>query len=227
MSKTLFARWRRNFLAGFAVLLPALITLAIVKWLFTTTASVTDVLLLPLKFILPEHHIYRSGGEYFWYWSFLALVLAVVLISIVGWLARYYVGKRVIAWVDTTMLRVPLLNKIYATIKQVNQAFTSGKKSSFKTVVLVEFPGPGMHSIGFITSEEHGEVQARLGAKNLCVFIPLTPNPTSGFLVFLPEEKITKLDMSVAEGIKYVISLGAVSPDYTPRGGDRSESLMP
>ncbi len=225
MSKTLLARWRRNFLAGFAVLLPALITLAVVKWLFTTTASVTDVLLLPLKFILPQHHIYRLDGQYFWYWSLLALVLAVVLVSVVGWLARYYVGKRMIAWFDTTMLRVPLLNKIYATIKQVNQAFTSGKKSSFKTVVLVEFPRPGMHSVGFITSEEHGEVQAKLGEKSLCVFIPLTPNPTSGFLLFLPEEKVTKLSMSVADGIKYVISLGAVSPDYVPPGAGAVVSL--
>ncbi len=219
MSKSLFARWRRNFLTGFALLLPALITLAVVKWLFGTISSVTDILLLPLKFVLQADQMYHPDGEYFWYWSLVALVFALVLVSVVGWLARYYAGKQMIAWFDSTMLRVPLLNKIYSTIKQVNQAFTSGKKSSFKTVVLVEFPQPGMHSIGFITSEERGEVQTKLGGKELCVFVPLTPNPTSGFLLFLPEEKVTKLDMSVANGIKYVISLGAVSPDYAPPGG--------
>src|ERR1035437_2156402 len=188
------ARWRGNFLTGLAVLLPALITLAIVKWLFVSVANLTDTLLLPLKFILQKNQIYGPNGDMFWYWSIVALVLAVVLIGLVGLLARYYVGKQAIAWLDSTMLRVPLLNKIYSTIKQVNEAFTSGKKSAFKTVVLVEFPREGMHSIGFITSEQHDEVQAKTKEKVVCVFVPTTPNPTSGFLVLVAEEKVTKLN---------------------------------
>ena len=210
------ARWRGNFLTGLAVLLPALITLAIVKWLFVSVANLTDTLLLPLKFILQKNQIYGPNGDMFWYWSIVALVLAVVLIGLVGLLARYYVGKQAIAWLDSTMLRVPLLNKIYSTIKQVNEAFTSGKKSAFKTVVLVEFPREGMHSIGFITSEQHDEVQAKTKEKVVCVFVPTTPNPTSGFLVLVAEEKVTKLNMSVADGIKYIISLGSISPEYAP-----------
>lgn len=214
MKKTLLARWRGNFLTGLAVLLPALITLAIVKWLFGTVANLTDTLLLPLKFILQKNQIYGPNGDMYWYWSIVALVLAVVLIGIVGLLARYYVGKQAIAWLDSTMLRVPLLNKIYGTIKQVNEAFSSGKKSAFKTVVLVEFPREGMRSIGFITSEQHDEVQARTKEKVVCVFVPTTPNPTSGFLVLVAEDKVTKLNMSVADGIKYIISLGSISPEY-------------
>ena len=123
-----------------------------------------------------------------------------------------------IEWLDTAMLRVPLLNKIYGTIKQVNEAFSSGKKTAFKTVVLVEFPRPGMYSIGFITSEQHEEVQTKTKEKVVCVFVPTTPNPTSGFLVLVPEDKVTKLDMSVADGIKYIISLGSVAPEYAPGG---------
>jgi uncharacterized membrane protein len=214
VKKTLLARWRGNFLTGLAVLLPALITLAIVKWLFGTVANLTDTLLLPLKFILQRNQIYGPNGDMYWYWSIVALVLAVVLIGLVGLLARYYVGKQAIAWLDSTMLRVPLLNKIYGTIKQVNEAFSSGKKSAFKTVVLVEFPREGMHSIGFITSEQHDEVQARTKEKVVCVFVPTTPNPTSGFLVLVAEDKVTKLNMSVADGIKYIISLGSISPEY-------------
>jgi uncharacterized membrane protein len=107
---------------------------------------------------------------------------------------------------------VPLLNKVYGAIKQLNEAF-SGNKNSFKTVVLVEFPGPGNYSVGFLTNEAQGEAQKKSGKNLMAVFIPTTPNPTSGFLILAPEEKITKLDMSVADGIKYIVSLGSIAPE--------------
>ena len=102
----------------------------------------------------------------FWYWSLLALLLAVGIVSAVGVLARYYIGKRMIAWADSLMLRVPVLNKIYGTIRQVDEAFTSGKKSSFKTVVLVEYPREGIYSVGFITSEQDRRGAAKNQGKN-------------------------------------------------------------
>lgn len=223
MNKTVLATWRGNFLTGLAVLLPAVITLAIIKWLFGTIASLTDLLL----FFVPQSLTHQDNGRgpMFWYWSLAALVLAVLLVALAGWLARYYVGKQLILWLDSTMLRVPLLNKIYGTIKQVNEAFSSGKKTSFKTVVLVEFPREGMYSIGFQTSEQHDEVQRKTKGKVVCVFVPTTPNPTSGFLVLVPEDRVTRLDMSVADGIKYIISLGSIAPEYTPPGVKTVESL--
>ena len=115
--------------------------------------------------------IYENGesGPMFWYWSLLAFLLAVAVVSAVGVLARYYFGKRMIAWADSVMLRVPVLNKIYGTIRQVDEAFKSGKKSSFKTVVLVEYPREGIYSVGFITSEqaERGAAKNR-GKLRLC-----------------------------------------------------------
>ena len=214
MKKTLFARWQGNFLTGLAVVLPAVISFAVVKWLFGTIASITDLLLC----FVPKATTHEDAGKgpMFWYWSAVAFALTILLVSIVGLLARYYIGKRMIAWLDATLLRVPLLNKIYGAIKQVNAAFTSGNKTAFKTVVLVEFPREGMYSIGFITSEQHEEVQKKTKEKVVCVFVPTTPNPTSGFLVLVPEDKVTKLDMSVADGIKYIISLGSISPEYLP-----------
>jgi uncharacterized membrane protein len=161
----------------------------------------------------------------YWYWSLAALVLACVLIGIVGLLARNYFGKKIIQLVDRLLLHVPLLNKIYGATKQVNDAFTSGSKTAFRTVVLVEFPRAGVYSIGFITSEHQPQVQAKTGEKMVCVFVPTTPNPTAGFLLFVPEEKVTKLEMSVAEGIKYVISLGAILPEYTPASGEKVKPL--
>jgi uncharacterized membrane protein len=215
--KTFFARWRASFLAGLAVTLPALLTLAVVKWLFGTISSFTDTLLFFLKFSLTPQQLYENGqsGPMLWYWSLLALVLAVFLITVAGVLARYYIGRRMIEWLDLAMMNMPLLNKFYAAIKQVNEAF-SGNKNSFKTVVLVEFPREGMYSVGFLTSDQRDEVQRKTMENVVSVFIPTTPNPTSGFLVLVPEDKVTKLNMTVADGFKYIVSLGAIVPETLP-----------
>ena len=214
MRKTFFTRWRASFFTGLAVTLPALLTLAAVKWVFGTISSFTDTLLFFLKYCHEPELVYENGqsGSMYWYWSLLALALAVVLISGVGVLTRYYIGKRLIEWLDGLMMQVPLLNKFYGAIKQVNEAF-AGNKNSFKTVVLVEFPREGMYSVGFLTSEQRAEVQAKTPEPVVCVFIPTTPNPTSGFLVLVPEDKVTRLEMSVADGIKYIVSLGSIAPE--------------
>lgn len=151
----------------------------------------------------------------YWYWSLVALVVAVFLIGLVGLLARNYLGNRIIKWIDTTLLRVPLLNKIYSATKQINEAFSTSNKNAFRTVVLVEFPRPGVYTLGFITSEQHPEVLASAEEKLICVFVPTTPNPTGGYLLLVPEEKVTKLNMSVGDGIKYIISLGSIVPEKT------------
>ena len=211
-NKSLFARWRASFLAGLAVVLPGVITLAIVKWLFGTISSFTDILL----FFLPESVTHDATGQVRWYWSLLAIGLAAVIVTLIGVLARYYIGKRLINLTDNLMLRVPVLNKIYGTIKQVDQAFSSGKKSSFQTVVLVEYPREGIYSVGFITSEQASEVDEKTGKKCVCIFIPTTPIPTGGFLIIVPDEKVIRLDMSVSDGFKYIISIGAISQERLP-----------
>ena len=213
MKKSFFARWRANFLTGFVVTLPAIISIAAVLWVFKTISNLTDLLL----FFVPKTITHAGGGQgdMYWFWSVVALALAVALISGVGVLARYYIGKRIIEWLDSVMMQVPLLNKFYGAIKQVNEA-CSGDKNSFKTVVMVQFPSPGTYSIGFITNEQQGEVQQKTREKVVCVFVPTTPNPTSGFLILVPEDKVTRLDMSVAEGIKYIVSLGSISPEPSP-----------
>lgn len=216
--KCLFARWRANFAAGLIVILPAVISIAVVVWLFGTVANITDLLL----FFIPRDITHRgvSGeGPMYWYWSLIAFVLAIVLITVIGRLARNYFGKKLIEWIEAVLLRVPLLNKIYSTIKQVNEAFSVGKKSAFKTVVLIQFPSKGIYSLGFITSEQNSEVQAKTNEKVVCIFVPTTPNPTSGWLVLVPEKDVTKLDMSVADAIKFIISLGSVSPEYPAPAG--------
>ena len=215
MRKSLFARWRASFLTGLLIVLPGILTFAVVKWIFGTVSSFTDTLLFFLPFFLKPEVVYKNGvdGPMFWYWSLTAFVLAIVWISAVGVLTRYYFGKRMIEFADNLMLRVPVLNKIYGTIKQVDQAFTSGKKTSFKTVVLVEYPREGIYSVGFLTNERADEIEIKTGRKCVCVFIPTTPIPTGGFLIVVPEEKVIKLEMSVADGLKYIISFGAIAQE--------------
>jgi len=225
VKKDHFARWRANFFTGLAVVLPAVISVAVIFWLFFTVSSITDTLLI----FIPRKYTHESlGGELgagsmHWYWSLVALLVAILLTSIVGLLTRNYLGKKLIQWVDSSLLRVPILNKIYGAIKQVNDSFSSGSKTSFKTVVMVEFPHPGMRSVGFLTSEVHEEIQQKASERMVCVFIPTTPNPTSGFLVLVPESRVTKLDMSVPDGIKFIVSLGSISPE----SGNAAQQKLP
>ncbi len=216
MKKSLFARTRSSFLTGLAVVFPAVLSITALVWLFKNVANITDTLL----FALPRTLTHRNHGDgpMYWYWSLCAFLLALALICVVGVLARNYFGRKMIEWVDTALLHVPFLNKIYGATKQVNEALTSGNRNAFKTVVLIEFPHPGTYSVGFITGEAHSELRTRLKEKTVCVFVPTTPNPTSGFLMLVPEEKVIKLEMSVAEGIKYIISLGSITPEAPPAG---------
>jgi uncharacterized membrane protein len=206
--------WRANFLTGLAVLLPAVITLTVVLWLFGTVSRVTDAVL----FLVPKAitHTEEGRGPMHWYWSLAALALAVILLTVIGRATRYYIIRRVIAFVEAWMLRLPLLNKIYGTVKQVNAAFSSGKKCAFKQVAMIQYPREGLYTLAFIASDDHPEAEARLGQDLVSVFVASTPNPTSGFLLLVPRDEVTALDMTVAEGIKYTISLGSVVPDYQP-----------
>lgn len=211
MKKSLLSGWRTSFFTGLAVVLPVVISIGIVIWLFSTVFNFTDGLL----FFLPQSltHSDHGHGPVHWYWSIVALALAVALVTLVGKLARIYLGRKLISIADQALLRVPLLNKIYGTAKQVNEAFGPESKSSFKQVVLVEFPRAGNYSLGFLTGEPNQEIQSKAGEHVVAVFVPTTPNPTAGFLILVPEKEVTKLQMSVADGIKFIISLGAVSPE--------------
>ena len=212
MKKTFLARWRANFFTGLAVIMPGVISIGALVWIFGTVATFTDTLL----FFLPPEWTHRDHGtgKMYWYWSLAAFALAIFLVCAAGLAARNYFGKKMIEWADSALMHVPFLNKIYGATKQVNEALVTGNKNSFKTVVLVEFPHAGTYSMGFLTSED-AEIEVKTGEKLVCVFVPTTPNPTAGFLLLVPDEKVTRLKLSVADGLKYIISLGAIAPEMT------------
>lgn len=192
---------RISFFAGLLVVVPVAASILILLGVFTWLTN----------FMLPESLHTRDWA---FFYRVLALLIFVVFVSAVGWATRLVMGRRVVAMTEALLHRVPLLNSIYGFVKQVSQTMFSGRKTMFKRVVLVEFPRPGIYSIGFVTSEAEGEVQTKTKETVINVFVPTTPNPTSGFLVLVPREQVRNLDMSVADGMKMVISGGAVMPQY-------------
>ena len=222
--KKLLALWRADILAGLAITAPAIISVGVVVWLFGSVTRVTNVLLifLPASWTHPRLPNGALGDAFSWYWSVFAFCLTVFFIGLIGRYGRNYFGRQAIQWTDHTLMRVPLLNKIYGAIKQVNASF-SNNKSSFKQVVLVPFPHGVSRAIGFVTGEQISPENQKL----VTVFVPTTPIPTSGFLLLFPESEITYLDMSVADGIKFIISLGAISPDQSEQALAALPALRP
>ena len=217
MSKraTVLGRTRRNFFTGLAVVLPVIISIGVALWLFNQAVAVSDILLFPFQFVpgIELSDIWKGGkpgSDLYFGWKVIAILEAVTLTGLLGFLTRYYIGKKLVQLMDYILLNVPLLGKIYGTVKQVNQAFAGENKSNFKQVVMVEFPRKGLNSVGFVTAEQ---AKTDEGESIISIFVPTTPNPTTGFLLVLPESKVVKLDMSVADGIKYIVSLGAVPPE--------------
>ena len=232
-----FARWQTYFYTGLVVMLPAVIAITIVAWLFGAISSITDRLLFFLHWLPAggEEWVYKvdAAGNLLqplqvkWWWSLAALFITIFFIGLIGRMTRYYIGKKILELIDWFILRVPLLNRIYAAVKQVNEALTKKNQSSFKQVVLVEFPGRGLQSIGFLTGESHVEISEVMDQEMVSVFVSTTPNPTSGFLVFIPRDKVRKLKMSVADGVKYIISLGSVAPAPVGPAGQQAPVLTP
>jgi uncharacterized membrane protein len=194
---------RKSFFAGLVVVVPLAGSVAILWALFDW---VTD-------FLLPR--TLQNHTNAFFY-RVIALTVFAFLVTAVGWITRLVIGKRAVALAEKAVARVPLLNRIYGFVKDVSNTMFSGKKSAFQKVVLVEFPRPGVYSIGFVTSETEGEAQVLTRETVVNVFVPTTPNPTSGFLILVPRDQLVEMKMSVADGMKMVISGGAVTPSYRP-----------
>ena len=134
------------------------------------------------------------------------------LITLLGYFSRFFLGRMMLNAFEQLLHNVPFINTVYGTVKQIVTTFSEQKKAVFQEVVLIEYPRKKCYVIGFLTSKAKGETQAATGEKIVNIFVPTTPNPTSGFLLMLPENDITRLKMSVADGMKVIISGGAVVP---------------
>lgn len=147
----------------------------------------------------------------------IGIVILILAMIFIGMFAAGFVGRFFLHLGDWIVRRLPVISSIYSLLKQVFETMFSDKKQSFNKCVLLEYPRKGIWILGFVSAETKGEIKKELHEELLSVFIPTTPNPTSGFLIFVPKKDVIPLSMSVEQGIKFVISCGIVEPDKVPR----------
>jgi uncharacterized membrane protein len=147
-------------------------------------------------------------------WSIVATIIVMILVTLLGYVSRYVFGKFFFSIGDRFIQTIPGVSAVYNTVRQIVNTFSSQSRHMFNKVVLVEFPRKGSWTIGFLTNTVQGEAQSAAGSDVWTVFVPTTPNPTSGFLLMLPKSEIIEMDMPVGEGMKMIISGGAVVPAW-------------
>ena len=202
------AKIRAYFFTGILVTAPVAITLYMAyKFIVWIDRLVNQILPPQYKFdeILP----FTIPG--------IGLVVLVLALILVGMFAAGFLGKFFLRLGEWIVYKVPLISSIYSVLKQIFETFFSTKTQAFSKVVMLEYPRKGIWILGFVSSELRGEVKEKFAEEMLNVFIPTTPNPTSGFLIFVPKKDTIELDMKVEEGIKLVISGGLVEPENLPR----------
>ncbi len=183
---------RRAFMMGIAAILPIFLTGYVVLKLFNMIDS----------WLQPSIELYfgqKIVG--------LGFVLVLVLVFVIGLLTNTYLAKKITGLIDWIFTRIPLIKQIYITMRGL-ASFSRPNEKSFKKVVMVEFPSPGIHSMGFITKEEIRDEEKEM----VSVFIPTTPNPTNGFLIYVKPEQVKVLDLPVEEGLRSIVSMGTLTP---------------
>ena len=196
--KSIFSTLRNNFIAGIVVLIPIGITLYLTLFIIKISSNI-----LP-KEINPNHYLpFDIPG--------LEILISVFLITLVGWLSLSFIGKRLFDLFENILNKIPVLRTIYSAVGQLTETFTS-TKSNKKNVVLVEYPRKGVWAVGFATKENKGEIRKKVGQDLINVFVPTTPNPTSGFLLMFPKDEVIYLDMTFEEASKFIVSAGTSDP---------------
>lgn len=196
-------RLRAYFLAGILITAPISITVYL-AWLFIRFVDSRVTPLIPAQFNPETYLPFALPG--------LGLVIVIVALTLIGMLTAGFFGRLVMRFYEGLLARMPVLSSVYTAIKQIIETVMAHKSDAFREAVLVEYPRRGIWAIGFRTGETRGEVQTNTAAHMVNVFLPTTPNPTSGFLLFVPKDDLVPLKMTVEEALKMVISGGIVTP---------------
>ena len=222
-NKTVLGRFMHflkvNLFAGLVVLAPLVITL----WLFKTIVVAVDNRLIGL---VPQQYRLNALLEHYFGLQLgfdihgLGLLAGIILLVISGLLVRNIFGKTILLWGERILGTIPGVRSVYHAIKQITETVTSANSKSFRKVVMLEYPRKGIWAIGFVSGSTKGQAQKEVAQKLINVFLPTTPNPTSGFLLFVPEQDLIELDMTVDQGLKMIISAGIVTP--TPQEGKKA-----
>tara|TARA_B100001179_G_C18548158_1_gene384795 strand:- start:614 stop:1228 length:615 start_codon:yes stop_codon:yes gene_type:complete len=192
--RSIFARIRNYFIAGIVVLIPIGITIYVTIFLVSISSKI-----LP-KEINPNHYLpYNIPG--------LEIFISIILITLIGGLSLSFIGKKMLDLFNNVLKRIPILRTIYSALGQMTETFTKSDKGK-KNVVLLEYPRKGAWAVGFATKDNRGEINNKTKKNLVNVFVPTTPNPTSGFLLMIPKDELIYLDMSFEEASKFIVSAG-------------------
>ena len=199
IKKSIFARLRNNFIAGVVVLIPIGITLYLTLFIIKFSGKIVP------KGINPNNYLpFDIPG--------LEILIAVIIITFIGWLSLSFLGKKVFELFNNLLKKIPILRTIYSAIGQMTESFTKSNNSQ-KSVVLLEYPRTGIWAVGFATRENKGIIEKKIGKELVNIFVPTTPNPTSGFLLMVPKKDLIYLDISFEQASKFIVSAGTTNID--------------
>ncbi len=198
---------KRYLITGLLIWVP----LAITAWVISLIASVADQSLLLLPPQIHPHTLFAADipGA--------GIVVTLLIILVTGVLAANIIGQRLVSWWEKLLARIPVVNSIYNGVKQVSDTLLSPSGVAFRQPLLVRYPHQGSWTIAFLTGEPGGDVINHLDGEHVSVYVPTTPNPTSGFFLMFPRRDVIELDMDVDEALKYIISMGVVAPPAHPK----------
>ncbi|MGE8445402.1 MAG: DUF502 domain-containing protein [Comamonas sp.] len=209
------ASLRKWLLTGLLVIVPGVITVWVLNWIIGTLDQ--TLLILPQHWQPDEVLGYHIPG--------FGVVLTLAILLIVGGIASNFVGRKLVAWGDALVSRIPVVRSIYSSVKQVSDTLFSESGNAFRTAVMVQWPHSGMWTIGFVTGAPSGELDSHLRQNPdsadtafVSVYVPTTPNPTGGYLVMVPKRDCIELNMSVDAALKYIVSMGVVAAPDAPAG---------
>ena len=199
MKVTIISKLRNYFITGVLVLIPIGVTVYLTLFFIKIFAKI-----LPQE-INPNNYLpYSIPG--------LEIIISIIVITVVGWLSLSFLGKKLVKLVNDIFKRIPFLRTVYSAIGQMTQSFALSRKSKKKSVVLIEYPRKGSWAVGFATQDTKGEIRSKTNKDLVNVFVPTTPNPTSGFLLMFSRDEIIFLDMSFEEASKFIVSAGTSIP---------------
>ena len=196
--RSFLTRLRNYFITGIVVLVPIGITLYLTTFFISISSN-----LIP-KEINPNSYLPFSIPG-------LEILLSIIFITLIGWLSLSFIGRKILQLVNETLKRIPILRTIYSAIGQMTETFAP-RAGNKKSVVLIEYPRKGSWAVGFATKENKGEISKKINSDLINVFVPTTPNPTSGFLLMFPKNEVIYLDMTFEEASKFIVSAGTSNP---------------
>ncbi|MFT3828821.1 MAG: DUF502 domain-containing protein [Opitutaceae bacterium] len=210
---TFFGRMRAAFFTGLMLLAPLAVTLIVFVWLVSQVGGTFSSYFF---FWVPAEWL--ENPRLSLVWDILSTVMVVVFITTLGFVSRWVLGRYFGEFAERFIQGIPGIGAFYNAVRQIVQTFGAENRAAFSKVVLIEFPRAGSYAIGFLTNNSGGEASERTGRDLVSVFVPTTPNPTSGFLLLVPRDEVRELAMNVRDGMKFIISGGAVLPGDASRG---------